>query len=133
MKLPSGLVFYLDFKYGTDQAGKPPFINQSLFGGTGTKLGSTDSAVNGLYGQGRFGYTINDQVATGLAVTSAPAAWINTNFTPELSASVAAGEIQLVTVNLGSTFDHNGVRAFTVSGSGIVDFYPAFTSVAGSV
>lgn len=132
MNLPSGLVFYLDFKYGSDQAGKPPFAGQSLFGGTGTKLGSTDSAVNGLYGQGRFGYTINDQTASLAVAATAPAAWINTNFTPELSASVVAGEVQLVTVDLGSTFDHNGVRAFTVTGSGIVDFYPAFTSVAGN-
>ena len=131
MNLPSGLVFYLDFKYGTDQAGKPRFNGQSLFGGTGTKLGSTDAAVHGLYGQGRFGYTINDQTAS-LAATSASADWINTNFTPELSASVAAGEVNIATVNLGSTFDHNGVRAFTVDGAGIVDFYPAFTTTIGN-
>ena len=132
MNLPSGLVFYLDFKYGSDQAGKPPFVNQSLFGGTSTKLGSTDAAVNGLYGQGRFGYTINDQVAAGLATTAASASWIDANFVGELSASVAADEIKLVTVDLGTTFDHNGVRAFTVSGSGLVDFYPAFTRTVGN-
>jgi hypothetical protein len=132
MNLPSGLVFYLDFKYGTDQAGKPRFQNQSLFGGTGTKLGSTDSAVNGMYGQGRFAYTINDLTASLAPVTGA-GTWQSANFTPELSASAAAGEIQLVTVNMsGTSFDFNGVRAFTVSGSGIVDFYPAFTSTGGN-
>jgi len=132
MNLPSGLVFYLDFKYGSDQAGKPAFANQSLFGGTSTKLGSTDAAVNGLYGQGRFGYTINDQTATGVTTSAASGSWIDANFTPELSASVAANEIKLVTVDLGTTFDHNGVRAFTISGSGIVDFYPAFTRTVGN-
>jgi hypothetical protein len=128
MNLPSGLVFYLDFKYGSDQAGKPAFSGQSLFGGTGVKLGSTDSAVNGLYGQARFGYTINDQTASLAPVTSS-GNWLNVAFQPALSASAAAGEIVLVTVDLTSTrlFDANGVRAFTVSGSGIVDFYPAFT------
>jgi hypothetical protein len=132
MNLPSGLVFYLDFKYGTAQAGKPAFLGQSLFGGTGTKLGSTDAAVNGLYGQGRFGYTINDQETT-IAQTTGSATWKDINFVPELSASLSAGEIQSVTVNLGSVeFDGRGVRAFTVSGSGIVDFYPAFTRVSGN-
>ena len=134
MNLPSGLVFYLDFKYGSNQAGKPSFNGQSLFGGTGAKNGSTDAAVNGLYGQGRFGYTINDQTAVGLAVTSSSANWINVNFEPALSASVQTGQIQLVTVDFGtgSSFDHNGVRAFTVSGSGITDFYPAYTTTNGT-
>ncbi len=132
MNLPSGLVFYLDFKYGTDQAGKPSFNGKSLFGGTGAKLGSTDAAVNGLYGQGRFGYTTNDQV-TSVSLVAGSASFQDVNFVPELSASVAAGEIFKVTVPMaGTSFDANGVRAFTVSGSGIVDFYPAFTTTAGS-
>jgi len=64
MNLPSGLVFYLDFKYGSTNNGFQKDVSgsvySSLFGGTGTKLGSTDSATGGLYGAGRFGYTIND-------------------------------------------------------------------------
>ncbi|MEI8101399.1 MAG: hypothetical protein WCH09_07540 [Bacteroidota bacterium] len=131
MNLPSGLVFYLDFKYGSNQAGKPTFNGQSLFGGTGTKLGSTDSATNGLYGQGRFGYTINDTSATftGAATTGS---WLDAKFVPELSASIDATQIFKVTVpfsTIGSTgLDTTGIRAFTISGSGIVDFYPAFTT-----
>ncbi len=63
MNLPSGLVFYLDFKYGTAQpgfatgAGKDSQLD-SVFGVTDT----TADASGGLYGAGRFGYTINDQV-----------------------------------------------------------------------
>ena len=130
MNLPSGLVFYLDFKYGTNQAGKPAFNGQSLFGGTGTKLGSTDSAINGLYGQGRFGYTINDVSAsfTGAATT---ASWLEAKFVPELSASIDGGTLLKVAVPFGAVgttgLDTTGIRAFTISGSGIVDFYPAFT------
>jgi len=132
MNLPSGLVFYLDFKYGTDQAGKPAFNGQSLFGGTGVKLGSTDSAVNGLYGQGRFGYTIND-TAVSLTGSLATGSWLDAKFVPELSASAAKGQIITVTVDLANTgFDATGVRAFTISGSGIVDFYPGFTTTSGS-
>lgn len=138
MNLPSGLVFYLDFKYGSDQAGKPSFSGNSLFGGTGTKLGSTDSAVNGLYGQGRFGYTINDQTATPAMTTGSNSTvngptWEDINFNTDLSASLAAGQLSSVTVSLsGTSFDANGARAFTVSGSGIKDFYPAFTTVSGN-
>jgi len=57
MNLPSGLIFYLDFKYGTTRGGLPGqngYNGQSLFGGNSTKLGSTDEAVNGLYGVGRY-------------------------------------------------------------------------------
>jgi hypothetical protein len=63
MNLPSGLIFYLDFKYGTDQSlqGK----GGSLFGGSAdAKLGSTDKAEGGLYGAGRHGYSINDKQVT---------------------------------------------------------------------
>ena len=39
-------------------------MTQSLFGGSGADAGSTDSATNGLYGEGRFGYTSNDVTAS---------------------------------------------------------------------
>jgi hypothetical protein len=64
MNLPSGLVFYLDFKYGSNSGmfTRDSSTNySSLFGGTGIKSGSTDSPTGGLYGAGRFGYTVNDQ------------------------------------------------------------------------
>lgn len=63
MNLPSGLIFYLDFKYGTDQSLQGNSAkDQSLFGGSSAaKLGSTDKAEGGLYGAGRHGYSINDK------------------------------------------------------------------------
>lgn len=74
MNLPSGLVFYLDFKYGTSQMGQPADKSgsyyQSLFGGTGVKLGSTDQAIGGLYGAGKFAYTINDKYASASFTTA---------------------------------------------------------------
>jgi hypothetical protein len=133
MNLPSGLVFYLDFKYGTDQAGKPAFNGASLFGGNSIKLGSTDAPVNGMYGQGRFGYTINDQTTMSAIVSQVSSSFRDINFVDELSASMAAGTIHTVAVNMaGTSFDTLGARAFTISGSGITDFYPAFTKVSGS-
>jgi hypothetical protein len=71
MNLPSGLIFYLDFKYGTNQSRQG---SGSLFGGSSdAKLGSTDKAEGGLYGAGRHGYSINDKkvtVAVGDAIPS---------------------------------------------------------------
>jgi hypothetical protein len=76
MNLPSGLVFYLDFKYGTAQpgfdddnaegSGHPfgsPEADDSMFGVTNT----SGDPSGGLYGAGRFGYSIpNVSVALAL-------------------------------------------------------------------
>ena len=68
MNLPSGLIFYLDFKYGTNQSLQG--AGGSLFGGSDkAKLGSTDKAEGGLYGSGRHGYSINDRLAEGVTLT----------------------------------------------------------------
>jgi len=130
MNLPSGLVFYLDFKYGSNQPGRPAFASQSLFGGTGIKLGSTDSAVNGLYGVARYGYTLNDLFSSSLAVvSSATSTFADVGFDANFSASQAAAALYTITVNLGTAdpnYDTNGIRSFVPSGS-FADFYPNFT------
>ncbi len=134
MNLPSGLIFYLDFKYGTDQGGNPAFNGQSLFGGDGSDLGSTNVAENGLYGDGRFGYSVNDQSITSVALVGgatgfASASWADVGFDSALSASIAAEDI----VKLGvarSAFtrpDIDGVRSFVPSGSEFTDVYSAHT------
>ena len=128
MNLPSGLIFYMDFKYSTDQAGSPAFSGSSLFGKGGafgkdsldsnaTKLGSTQYAEEGLYGAGRFGYTINDS-NVGLDATVATASWVDVNFDADLSASLAAGKLKKVTVATPADADFNGVRAFEIVQSG---------------
>ncbi len=58
MNLPSGLVFFLDFQYGSD---KSPFSSgSSLYGNSigGNNFGN--DSEGGLYGSGRFGYSINN-------------------------------------------------------------------------
>ena len=56
MNLPSGLIFFLDFKYGS--AGQANVTaDTDVFGNTS---GSGD-ASGGLYGAGKFGYSINDK------------------------------------------------------------------------
>ena len=55
MNLPSGLVFYLDFQYGSSKGsieeGKSVYGDVEGFASNGTK--------GGFYGEGRFGYSIN--------------------------------------------------------------------------
>ena len=134
MNLPSGLVFYLDFKYGTAQGGNPAFSGKSLFGGTGADLGSTDSAVNGLYGEGRFGYSANDvtsSVAVG-SITFTSASWADVGFDASLSASVAAGEVAKATFAAPATADLDGVRSFNVANAAVVTNLNQFHSVSGT-
>ena len=57
MNLPAGLIFYLDFQYGS--AGTTNAAGESLYGAT-ADLKRTDGAFNkGLYGAGEFGYSMH--------------------------------------------------------------------------
>lgn len=145
MNLPSGLIFYLDFKYGSAQDAKPQFEGRSIFGGAGTStfdqdFGRTRVAENGLYGEGRFGYTVNQQTATVAtdSQTFASASWGEVGFVGELSASVAAGEIKKVTIpqaQVSNLADKDAVRSFVVSGSdlaGAQTYFPQFSAFDGT-
>ena len=138
MNLPSGLIFYLDFKYNNQQFGDANYSGSSLFGGDGSDLGSTNVAENGLYGDGKFGYTLNDQsidVASG-ASTIATASLSDLNFDSSYTASLDAAEIAKITIaksNISSTADDSAIRAFTISSgsSTITSQLGAFNKVDG--
>jgi len=122
MNLPSGLIFYLDFKYGTTRGGLPGqngYNGQSLFGGNGLKLGSTDAAVNGLYGVGRYAYTENF-TSSVLSFTTGSVSFSDVDLD---STYVATGSYRKLTVNVGDNtsnrIDLNAVRSFALSGSSI--------------
>ena len=143
MNLPSGLIFYMDFKYGTANDANRPASGSSLFGNGGTfgkdnlspagnKLGSTQAAEGGLYGAGRFGYTINDVTqAVTATVASASASDFIANETLSASFAATSGSQawRKVTVGLPSTADYNGVRAFKISGSTSVTHFPELTTL----
>jgi len=161
MNLPSGLVFFLDFKYGTAQPGFETSSGKdsqtdSVFGITDDAKGAT-VATEGLYGAGRFGYTINettsDSIGTAATLSTGSIlaggtfsdgatmtqAGLNyaTNFDSAFSASLGGAALNLftalrVTTASLSNPDLKGVRAFTVSGSGISTFFPQFTSAPTS-
>ena len=85
MNLPSGLIFYLDFKYGSAQAGFSD--GEQVFGVTS---GSDADPSGGLYGAGRSGYSINDFTGTAQAVAAltGSVSWADVDFEPDLSASL---------------------------------------------
>jgi hypothetical protein len=151
MNLPSGLVFFLDFKYGTAQpgfttgAGKDSQAD-SVFGVTGKDAKNAD-ASGGLYGAGRFGYSINEaQTSLAKAATISATEFVtgsvtyfttsvfqhDTQFRNAYSASLNAGAIFTITVQSASlsTPDFEAVRAFKVSGSTILAYFPQYTTTA---
>lgn len=153
MNMPTGLVFWLDFKYSTGQpgfttgAGKES-QNDSVFGVTDPSKGTAAdygwaTPTEGLYGPARFGYTINDYTssAVGLAAAASSTEWAtgsisaaDYNFNSEFSQSLLVGgsRIHKVTVSTASLSnpDLNGVRAFTLSngtGTLVAEVYQEFT------
>lgn len=151
LSLPSGLVFFLDFKYGTAQPGFTTSAGKdsqtdSVFGVTGAEARNADPS-GGLYGAGRFGYSINEAVTISLTGTAAtinstsfasgsvtadtPSSFqFDTEFQNAYSASLAAGQIKSLTFASASftNADFDGVRAYKVSGSTINDYYPQYTT-----
>ena len=142
MNLPSGLIFYLDFKYGSaNQANHTK--DSDVFGNTS---GSGD-ASGGLYGAGKSGYSINDQVTAAQSIhassvasgtyTSGSVTYKDVDFEPTLSASVALGNavdngLMSLVVDTDAAMtraDFKGATAWEVSGSGFDAAYPAYTTV----
>ena len=149
MNLPSGLVFFLDFQYGTT---KNPFTSGgSLYGNRNTGGATpfaTPAPVGGLYGAGRFTYSTNQTSSVVAGVTGnnqtlasgkiSTASWANVGYDSTLSASVASArnEIKAITFGTGSigSFDPDAIRGFVISsGSATYDvsasFFPQFTQL----
>ena len=130
MNLPSGLIFYLDFKYGTAQPGFG--AGDQVFGVTS---GSGDP-TQGLYGAGRSGYSINDHnsgdigVDTGAAETGS-VVWGDVDFEPDLSASL--GNLNFIDFPIASLTnpDLEGAKSFVIKseGTAYTATYPAYTKI----
>jgi len=142
MNLPSGLVFFLDFQYGTTK--QLSFGPEGDVYGTGSLYGNTNPAngadpSQGLYGAGRFGYSINQKSAS-LAGAVVKATWADVDYSTELSASIAAGvTYSALSINMssltgsgGTKPDFRGARAFVATSASIATtntILPQYTSV----
>jgi hypothetical protein len=132
MSLPAGLVFFLDFQYGTN--GKEIFQQgQSLYGQNSANFGNF--ASGGLYGAGRFGYSTNQFSSSLTASVSGFAAqsasWADLQWGGQFSSSLDANgcvttiiKVTVPTSSISSVIDTNGVRAFAISGSNGVPTLP---------
>lgn len=157
MNLPSGLIFYLDFQYGQAQPGFA--ANDSLSAATSDKTKTSLPAVgegNGLYGAGRFGYSINDVDSANLYLSggvngdidiltpnatsaSFEALTVNdsasVNFDDDFLASVTLTNVDKIRVHKDAltNFDPEGIRAFEVlHGGSNVTVYNQFTTFDGT-
>ena len=98
MQMPTGLIFYLDFQYGTTKA--PFTTGDSLYGDRAPGFGNSNFdnlAEGGYYGAGRFGYSRNEFSASAISASAVTAlnssTFFEINFDSRYSASVVAGEI----------------------------------------
>jgi hypothetical protein len=142
MNLPSGLVFFLDFQYGTT---KNPFTSgQSLYGTRNTNSTtpfSTIGTTGGLYGVGRFSYTTNQfsqsfTVVTGSTGVTA-SMWSELNYDSAFSGSALANiaKIQVNCTSITSSLDLDAIRSMVISSASKVTValnLPAFTTYNSS-
>jgi hypothetical protein len=127
MNLPSGLVFYLDFKYAN--AIKPFRAGDSLYSANNSTNITDFANTQSLYGAGRFGYSINQYTASGVAAITSSISWADFNFDANYSSSVSS--YRKVNVALPSNVDVNAVRAFVISSGslGVNDVLQTFTTL----
>ncbi len=141
MNLPSGLIFYLDFKYGTQQS---QFNAGDFVHGDTSVEGEPQG---GLYGEGRYGYSINDRTdesASILNITKAdnlPAGEFlmerleadeNLLNIDDTQTDLRLDGLAFLTVDVQDNADMEGVRTFVVEHPEISQFFPRHTIVNDS-
>ena len=116
MNLPSGLVFYLDFQYGEGKSGQA--ADGSLYGDV--EGFASNGTEGGLYGAGRFGYSVNEVTKAGATAQVTTASWSDLNFDSAYSASAVANDYRVVSIadSQLENADKEGVRAFQLDVDG---------------
>ena len=128
MSMPSGLVFYLDFQYGNN---KTPFQQGKSLYGSLADVQATDFDITnvdptgGLYGQGRYGYSMNQFSASVANTTASYAAAASASVAPYVNYDSRYYGTQLYTVvmsdaQLASALvlpDFLAAQAFIISSS----------------
>ena len=135
MNLPSGLVFFLDFQYGS---GKSPFTaGDSLYGDKSAAENPFGNGnTGGLYGSGRFGYSIQNTQSLNVTATDANTTWDQVNFNGDYSASVIAGDYRTISVPAADLpfADLEAVKGFQLFSGSLATTVPVGTGgiVAGA-
>ena len=136
MNLPSGLVFFLDFQYGTTKA--PFTAGDSMYGTTDPAGSFGNTNTGGLYGAGRYSYSTQLTASAGTA-TQITASWSSSNYDGAISSSfggtgtsAAYRVLQLPLTSLDSNYDAEAVRSFSLFVDGTDVTLPAYTKINGT-
>jgi hypothetical protein len=127
MSLPAGLIFWLDFTFGSN---KPGTGYQDWFGGVNRSIGGDPIVplTGGSSGTGghyylNSGYTqVEASGAVGVASSASVTAWSEVEYDFELSAAVANAGLHKLTVDLNqdtgiTNIDETNYKLFAVSGT----------------
>ena len=117
MNLPSGLVFFLDFKYGDSVGANTKFFEA----GTDIHGNTSSSAVTGgLYGDGKFGYSLANRTVSSITPNGqASASWKDVGFAAELEEAATAGEIAKLTFTTTQLTGEDGLKVDLTALGGI--------------
>ena len=131
MNLPSGLIFYLDFQYGQDQPGFTE--NNSLYAASADQKKTELPAVGqgkGLYGAGRFGYSINETDSAALYITGGAA----NQGTSLAVASATTASFGALTVNDSASVNYDGdfLAAVTLTDVDLIRVYAGTATATGA-
>lgn len=128
MNLPSGLVFYLDFKFGNSIS---PFrAGDSLYSANPTTNVTDINATSSLYEAGRFNYSINPYTASGLTGLTGSVTWADINYDSTYN-TASLKKISVVAPAITASMDANAVRSFVISSGSVVlasDILQQFTT-----
>lgn len=124
MALPSGLVFWLDYTFGTAKAGtgnRDWTTGGSVFGDPVSPLTGGVDGVGGHYNL-HNSYTQFEKTGTVGIASSGSATWKDVDFDPTLSGAVAQGQLFKVTVDLDedatiTNVDNTSFKSFAISGT----------------
>lgn len=146
MKLPSGLVFYMDFQYGDSRSGNftegdSVYGASSITGPTSPVEDADTSTLKGFYGTGKYSFTVNSITSSVTAFTTGSTSYtgilnLDTKFSSSKAGefSNANGAVTTLTVPVASAsnYDAEAVRSFHVAADEILAVYPQFTRVNGT-
>ena len=136
MNLPSGLVFYLDFKFGNTV--QPFRAGDSLFSANPTTNVTDLSATSSLYEAGRFNYSMNPYTASSLTAVTGAVALSDINYDTTYTGSVLR-KFSLNASSVTTSMDANAIRSFvitsgsTLQGADILQQFTTYNSVNGTI
>lgn len=130
MSLPSGLIFWLDFRFGSNKAGadndgKAFQAGRSLYGEPIAPLTAGAAATGGHYNL-HNAYTQREVTGTlPIASSASVTAWSEVDYDLELSAAVANSGLHKLTVDLDedasiTNIDETAFKSFAVSGTAAI-------------